>query len=1051
MNCNWTTTFSALAILAWGALPSPAQLAASQPEPIRGARMPALSPDGKRLAFVYKGDIWLAPAAGGRATALTAHLEYDAHPVFSPDGKWLAFASKRNGNWDTFVMPAEGGAARQITWHSGNDIPGGWSPDGKKVLIATKRDTPDYLLLAVDVTTLRTERLTEDYATINYPSYSPDGDKIVYGRYGFPNWRPRYTGSAAAQVWVLNPATGQRQALTHDERQHLWTQFLPDGKRLVTVTVGETTPSASALNQVTPPLQDSPARTPNLWLIEPDGKARPLTQFTGGAVRSPSVASKSGEIAFEYEQDLYVMKSARGKPAKLKLYAEADEKQTVRRYEKLVSGAGEAEPSPDGKQIAFGLRGDIWTVLVEKPKGVAGRDKEFARRLTEWAGDDSDFMWSKDGKTLYFTSDRELNTRLYALDLATLKVQSLWNRAEDVSHPIPSPDGKQLAFWAAGPEGGLFVMDLETRTPNRIVRLPGPHLHGYGGVSFAWSPDNQWLAYAARSASRAQNLFIVPAAGGEPVNVTRLVAGHSQPAWSPDGKYLFFQSNRAGDGLYVLPLKPEEALATETDVKYEKPKEPVKVEIDFTDITQRIRKFAGQNPQADLTVTTEGLIVFLSEGDVWSVTYDGKETKRITTGGGKSQLRVLPDGKRAFFVQGGELYQLKIAEGKADKVTFAADWERDLRAERRAAFAQFWRTYNRAFYDGHFHGRNWEALRKKYEPLLDTADTSDEFAGLLQLMVGELEASHSEVNPPDPPVKITTPHLGFTFDYTHAGPGLKVARVPQGAPGSFKQTEIKPGEFVLEINGEPVALEENLYQFLNNKAGRELEFLVNAKPEKTGARKVRYKVLTPDEWNNLNYKNRIQRLRKLVEDRSDGKIGYVHISAMGGENQNRFEQEVYEYIAGKQAMIIDVRFNRGGNISDTLIDWLERRQHGWFRGRDSEPDPSPARAWEKPVIVLLNEHSYSNGEMFPYAMRQRGLARLVGMPTPGYVIWTWNFNLVDGTRARLPLAGVYRLDGSNQENQGEKPDVIVPLPPEDWLAERDPQLEKAIELLSQPK
>jgi tricorn protease len=1029
----------------WGGI-AYAQLAPPEHQAVVGARMPALSPDGKRLAFVYKGDIWVASSEGGRATALTQHVEIDAYPLFSPDGKWVAFSSKRRGSWDIYVIPAEGGTARQLTWHGGSEIAQGWSPDGKYLLFSAKRDTPNFCLFALDVQTLRSEKLTEDYTTINYPGYSPDGKSIVYGRYGFPWTRPRYVGSAAAQIWVLNPADGTRKQVTQDDRQHLWTRFLPDGKRLLTVTVGETTPSASGLNEVATKFVDSAARTPNLWSFDLEGKGTQLTTFVGGSVRFPCVASKSGDVAFEYGADLWLMKG-RKKPVKLTFSVAADEKQTTRRREKLTKDLTEMEISPDGKTFALGLRGDIWTVPLEKPKGVAGRNAEFARRLTEWEGEDSDFFWSKDGKKLYFTSDREFNVRVYELDVETAKIKSLWNRSEDVVRPQVSPDGKQLGFWVSGRNGGLYVIALETGVARQLVKSPGTQSGGNGGGDFAWSPDMQWVAYMNRTESRAWNIFIVPAAGGEPVNVTRLYAHHGNPQWSPDGKYLYFQSNRDGDGLYVLPLTKEPARSTDTDIKFEKPKDPVKVEIDFADIQLRSRKLANQYPQNSLTVNEDGLILFISEGDIWSVTYDGKETKRLTTGGGKGGLRLVKGGKVAY-LQGGELYTLKISDKAIEKISFTAEWERDTQAERKAAFTHFWRAYYRGFYDPNFHGRNWEAIRVRYEPMLAAVETNDEFSNLLSMMIGELEASHSEVTAaqgsiPEP----VTPQLGFMFDYSYAGPGVRVAKVPIGAPGWYFRTQIKEGEYVLAINGQDVALGEKLYAQINDKQDHEFEFLVNTNAVKEGARKVKYKVLSTSEWDDLLYKNRVERLRKYTDEKSTNKIGYLHISAMGGQNQLQFEREIYEYIQGKDAMVIDVRFNRGGNISDTLIDWLERKQHGYFRPRDGAPEPSPSRAWEKPIVVLMNEHSYSNGEMFPNAMRQRGLARLVGMPTPGYVIWTSGFRLVEGTGARMPQSGVYRLDGSNMEDLGEKPDVQLWLTPEDWLNDRDPQLDKAIEML----
>ena len=1046
-------TISTLLGSLWLAGSASAQLILPSQEPVVGARMPALSPDGKQLAFVYRGDVWIAASQGGPARPLTQHVEADANPLFSPDGQWIAFASKRNGNWDIFAAPSGGGAPRQLTWHSGDETPQGWSPDGSKLLFTGRRDTPNYGIYAVDVISLRTELLVEDFAVLNGPRYSPDGKSLVYGRYGFPWTRPRYHGSAAQQIWLLNLADGQRRPITTNDAQHLWTHFMPDSAKFLTVTVGEKTPSSSPLHEVVEPFLDSAARTPNLWLVDAEGRGRQLTHFIGGGVRFPSVAALSGDVAFEYGSDLWVARQGGEAPQKIALLVAADEKQTTRRREKLSSGVSDAELSPDGTTIAFELRGDIWTVATEKPKGVAGRNADFAARLTDWAGDDSDFAWSPDGTKLYFTSDREFTTRLYELDVKTDKATPLWNGNDNISQVTVSPDGKQLGFWVSGREGGLYVLTIETGESRRIVRIPGPQWRGIGGGDFNWSPDMKWIAYSARSESRAWNIFIVPSSGGEPVNVTRLYAEHSQPAWSLDGRYLYFQSSREGEGLYALPLKPESVRSEDTDLKFEKPGTNLVVEIDFNNIAGRIRKISSQAPRANVTPVSDGSVLFVSEGDVWSVSYDGKQTKRVTTGGGKSALRVARNGKKASFVQGGDLYTMGIDGKNNEKVSFKAEWERDIRAERRAAFTQFWNAYQRGFYDANFHGRDWAAIRESYEPLLDAIDTADEFALLLNMMVGELDASHSEVRPPGGssgslPV---TPHLGFTFDYSHPGPGLRVASVPEDAPGSFEKTLIKPGEVILSINHTDVSLTEKLYETINDRQDREFEFLVSTNGDRAAARTVRYKALGGSEWSELTYRNRIEKLRRHVEERSAGRVGYVHIEAMGANNQARFEREAYEYMAGKDAMIIDVRFNRGGNIADTLIDWIERKPHGWTRARDAEPEATPYRVWEKKCVVLMNEHSYSNGEIFPSAMRTRGLAALVGMPTPGYVIWTFEQRLVDGTQARMPLTGSYRLDGSNQENIGEIPDYVVPLTPEDWLKGRDPQLDKAIELLTSSK
>lgn len=510
-------------------------------------------------------------------------------------------------------------------------------------------------------------------------------------------------------------------------------------------------------------------------------------------------------------------------------------------------------------------------------------------------------MWSSDGKKLYFRSDRDGTTGLYEMDMATQKAKSIWNRSEEVKQLHMSPDGKMIGFWAVGAERGLFTLSLENNQIQKVVSIPADHSTWQDGGDISWSPDMRWMSYTFCESNDAWNIWIIPTTGGKAVNVTRLNAYHSMPKWSPDGKYLFFQSDREADGnrgsLYVLPLVKEPAPVAEIDIKFEKPKDPVKVDIDFDDITRRIRKLASQNPEADLAITSEGKLMFVSDGDVWSVTYDGKETKRLTNGGGFSNFRLSKDGTKGYVLRNGDLMTMTISDdSKQEKVDFTADWDHDVRADRKAAFIQFWRTYNEGFYDPDFHGRDWTAIRTRYEPLLDAVETREEFSTLLNMMVGELEASHSEVGAAPGDIRSPeTPHLGFTFDYSYEGIGLKVDKVPAGAPGSYDQTRINPGDYILAIDDVAVTLDEYLYKLINNKQGRLFTFLVNSQPTREGARTVKYASMGWWDFWNINYRNRDDKSRKYVEETSSGKIGYVHINGMGGANQTKFEREMYEY------------------------------------------------------------------------------------------------------------------------------------------------------------
>ena len=1034
-------------------LPINAQLVPPVPKPIVGARHPALSPDGKNIVFVYRGDIWSSGIKGGRAIPLTSHIELDAYPVFSPDGKWIAFGSLRNGNWDIFVMPAIGGRAIQLTWHSGHELPFGWSPDGKHISFSAKRNPPNYGVFTVDVQSKRTGLICEDYAIMRYPRWSPDGKKMVFGRFGFPWYRARYTGSAAAQIWTWDIKSNKRTRIpdTDNNRQHLYTQFMPDGKKLLTVTTAESTPSSSKLNEKFTKLTDNSKRTPNLWLFGLDGNREQLTQLTGDAVRYPSVA-KNGDIAFEYKDGIWLLSKGANEPKPVNFLVLSDTKRNLHRYERITSGVTEAEPSPDGKYMAFGLRGDIWLVRSAKPKGREKDLVERARRLTKWAGDDSDFSWSQDGKKIYFTSDREGNNRIYEVTIATREIRPFWKRQEDVTRLRMGPDGKFLFCWVAGPEGGLYRIDLKDSKLKRIIKVPGTHSRGHGGIDYEWSPDRKWIAFTKRSGSGWYNIWITPFEGGKEFNITKLNALHSNQTWSPDGRYLFFQSNRDGEGLYAVALREEDHREND-DLKFEKPKDKLDIKIDFDNIHRRIRKVSTQNPDADLNIMDDGRIFFLSDGNVWRLNYDGSESKKVTDNGGHVAFRVLRKRNESTVMKSGQMFLIKLTSGGPLRITFAAEWTQNTFAERVASFQQFWRTYHHRFYDSSFHGQDWDALRKKYVRRLSSADTNYEFAQLLSMMVGELNTSHSEVTAPpskDAP-KHTTPHLGLTFDYSHQGKGIKVKTVPNGSPASFEKTSIKSGEYILGINGELISCNELLYNWLNRFDGKYVELLVNKEPKKEGARTVRFKLISWKGFNQLIYRNHLARAQDFTAKKSAGKIGYVHIPSMGESDQKQFEREVYEYIQDKDAIIFDVRFNGGGRISDALIDMLERKQHGIYKARDGGPEPAPGLSWNKPIVVIMNEHSYSNAEMFPYAIRQRGLAKLVGMPTPGYVIWTSTFMLSNGTRFRIPGRGVWRMDGTNMEGNGEKPDIQVWLTPDEWLAGKDPQLEKAIELLQAPE
>jgi len=1017
-------------------------------EPARFLRYPNFSPDGKQIAFSYMGDIWVAPAEGGNAIRLTVHPAHDIRPKFSPDGKWIAFNSNREGNYDIFLMPATGGRPKRLTYHSADDILGDWSPDGRWIVFSSNRDHRFAQIYLLEVETGYVRRLTSDETNLHSPTFSPDGRYIVFCRGGTSWWRKGYRGSANSEIWRLpitiegdRIATGKPERLTYYEGNDWFPMVSPDG------TLYFVSDRTGVFNIWRMPLSGTRDKG------QGTGKAK-VEQVTNHADRVlyPNLSRDGKFIVYEHDFSLWVVPTKGGKPKRLTIFAPSDEPQNRLQRLTLTSQATEFALSPDGKQIAFVVRGEIFVVNVEK-----GGE---AKRITDHPYRDFDIDWSPDGRKLAFISERDGNREVYIVDVRTRELRRLTNTPDAAeSNPEWSPTGNYVAF-VRGPFGRQLCW-VDVNTGEEKVVVEGPFIG-----EFAWSPDGRWICFNRRDpANNVTDLYIVPWNGGEPVNVTRMPYWNGSIVWTKDGKNIIFRSSRTDNNvdIYVLPLeRPKEKLdeeGSESEKKSQERKEGEKklpeVKIDFTDIHKRIRRLTT-------TVFNEGsfavspdskTVVFVAtpvdQPEIWSVPLEGGSLTRLASGVSASQLQFSPDGNRIYFLStGGTIRYLTRPAGSLGSVNFTARLIVDRVVELQHMFDEGWRLLKEQFYDEKMHGVDWDAMREKYRPLIEHVAAKEDFYALVSMMLGELNASHLGIGGPTVSGPETA-YLGIWFDPEHRGPGVKISAVLKNSPADKDESRLNVGEFILAIDGVEVSNNEQIWDALADKAGRVVELLVNDKPTKEGARTVKIKPINRGQWLSLLYEDWIEKRKRMVDEWSNGRIGYIHIQAMSQSELRKFEREFYAEVVGKkEALIIDVRFNGGGRIHDELLTILKRRLYALEQYRGTPPFTQPFQVWQKPTVVLINEFSASDAEIFPKAFRDLGLGKLVGVPTYGGVIGTYNVTLIDGTTFfRVPVTGWRTLDGVNLENYGVKPDILVEHSPEDNANENDLQLKAAVDLL----
>ncbi|MCX6358634.1 MAG: cation diffusion facilitator family transporter [Armatimonadetes bacterium] len=1024
------------------------------PSAIRFARHPALSPDGRTLAFGYKGDIWTVPVTGGAAQRVTVHSAHDQLPAWSPDGKWLAFSSKREGNYDVYVIPAAGGTAKRLTYHSADDAVSGWSPDGAEILFASSREaTRTTAIYAVNVKKGSSRLVRYDDEPLGNACMSQDGKLIACTRSG--SWtRKGYRGSSNSDLMLMTAAGAQGELLTRTPHNERWPLFAPDGKIIYYVS-----DQTGAANIYRRRLGEKPTEQ--------------VTRFTAGTIFYPSIARDGSAIAFERDFGIWRLDLKTRELREIRVTAASDDRENSVRKTVYVNSVQEATLSPDGKQVAFIVHGEVFVQPASGGEAV---------RITDTPQREEDVTWSPNGKEVAFTSDRTGEPDIYIATVPGKETRKLVGAKETAECvPVYSPDGKQVLFLRGGDGQELCVIPAAGSDVKVVAR--GPSIGGH-----AWSPDGKWVTYhlvKSHSAGTIGSLHLLSMENGSDTDISRYPGVTADAQWSADGKTLAFQSNRSGKNqVYSLSLKEmrwtygaDEGAAAAVrpvatrrrtsgeggaDAAAAPPAAPVKVVVDLEEIHTRPKQVTSSDTgTTSYAISPDGQTIWffmstLGRSDLWKAPAAGGASTRITQSGESGRaMQFSPDGSTIYWIAGGQLKSLPTASAAAaapssaaatgpvpSALSLTATMDLDMRAELTQMFDEAWRKMRDGFYDEKMHGCDWNALRERYRPVVADITYREDFYTLFSLALGELNASHTGISGARDSEGAATAAFGVTFDDGFAGPGVKVATVVERTPAASVGGRLVPGDVVTAVDGAAVAHNEELYRLLADKSGKKLSLTVAADGK---TRTVTMRPISGAAQRSLAYEHWVRERRGLTEKLSGGRFIYVHMNGMGVTQLEEFRRVALADAQGSDGLVLDLRFNGGGSVADEMFSIINNRVFGYRTLRGSpERLPAPMPASTKPMVVLINGQSFSNAEVFPWGFRGLGLGKTVGVPTNGSVIGTGSTTLIDGSSLRMPAVGSFTLDGKDMELNGCPADIEVELTPADIVENKDRQLEAAV-------
>jgi len=1072
---------------------------------------PAISPDGKEIAFASGGDIWTVPADGGEARLLISNPAEESRPLYSPDGTKLAFISTRTGGGDIYVLTLATGALQRLTFSDSASNLDAWSRDGQWIYFTS--NTTDVAgqgdilrVRSTGGTPLEVSR--ERYLNEFESAPSPDGKQIALVAKGISSqqwWRNGHAHIDETELWLkplASPSStdaGYRRLLSADAK-HAWPMWSPDGKTLFYMS--------------------DKSGAENIWSADSStGAEHQVTHFTSARCLWPTISYDGRTIVFERHFAIWKLDTRSGKAGEVSVTLRGAPSSEGVTHMPLTHWRDLAI-SPDGNKLAVVDQGDVFATGTK-----AGGD---AQRLTRTDAAESDPQWSPDSTKVVYRSERDGGSSLYLYDFTTQSERALTHGADIDTGQSWSPDGKTIAFIRNRKE--LHVISLDAANDHVIA-------HGeLDNNTIAWSPDSHWVVYVPTGPDGFTNLFAVPATGGaeaRPITFLANGEGATRVAWSPDGKYILFDTAQRSEtpqiarvdliphvpafredqftelfrkqstpGAPEIPSEPgttpetapatkpapEQPAQTTPETEPQKPpaaesndrnahRPPKKIEptkIVFEGIRNRLTLLPVNLELRTPIISPDGktLAFVASVADQVNIyTYSLDELSRepalprqlTSTPGSKTDVAWSPDSKTIYYVEGpggtggggnagGEapstVHAVPLDTRTPRAIPVTASMEVDFDRQKQVVFDEAWGTLEHRFFRDDFNHHDWKALRAEWEPYIAGARTGPELRRNINLLIGELNSSHSGINKPSQP-GVRTGRLGLRFErepFEDKGQLIVREVVPLG-PASLEGT-IHPGDHLLAVDGTPIAPDTNLDSLLEDKVNKRVVLSVETAGKK---RDAIVRPVTLQVEAGLLYNAWVEQRRAYVERISGGKLGYVHIAAMGDHDLSQLYVDLDVQNETKQGVVIDVRNNNGGYVNGRVIDVFARRNYLLMTPRDGATAPSRQalgqRALGVPTVLVTNESTLSDGEDFTEGYRELGLGKVVGTPTAGWIIFTGAQRLIDGSSVRVPG---YRIRTSKDEDMEMHPrpvDVEVLRPLGETETGEDAQLKQAVDAL----